>query len=58
VLAGALGIHPDDHDEVARPTIESIAFNTSVLIAHLLTGRLEPYLTATFAEIARSEFMD
>jgi hypothetical protein len=58
VLAGALGIHPDDHDLVARPTAESIALNTPVLIAHLLKGRLQPYLTATFAEIARSEFMD
>lgn len=58
VLAGALGIHPDEHDDVARPTAESIALNTSVLIAHLLTSRLEPYLTTTFTEIARSEFMD
>ena len=58
VLAGALGIHPDDRDDVARPAAESIALNTPVLIAHLLNGRLEPYLTATFAEIARSEFMD
>jgi hypothetical protein len=58
VLAGALGIHPQEQDEVARPTAESIAFNTSVLIAHLLNGRLEPYLTATFAEIARAESMD
>jgi len=58
VLAGALGIHPDEHDQVARPTAESIALNTSVLIAFLLTDRLERYLTATFAEIARSEFMD
>lgn len=58
VLAGALGIHPDEHEQVARPTPESIVFNTSVLIAQLLTGRLEPYLSATFAEIARSEFMD
>lgn len=58
VLAGALGIHPDEHEQVARPTAESIALNTPVLIAHLLKGRLEPYLTATFAEIARAEFMD
>lgn len=58
VLAGALGIHPADHEEVDRPTAESIAFNTSVLITHLLKGRLEPYLTATFAEIARAESMD
>ncbi|HZM84620.1 MAG TPA: hypothetical protein VFC19_53545 [Candidatus Limnocylindrales bacterium] len=58
VLAGALGIHPDEHEQVARPTAESIALNTSVLIAFLLKGRLEPYLTATFDEIARSEFMD
>ena len=58
VLAGALGIHPDEHDQVARPGAESIALNTSVLIAFLLKGRLEPYLTTTFAEISRSEFMD
>jgi len=58
VLAGALGIHPDEHEQVARPTAESIALNTAVLIARLLKGRVEPYLTATFAEIARSEFMD
>ena len=58
VLAGALGIHPDEHDQVARPTAESIALNTAVLIAFLLKGPVEPYLTATFAEIARSEFMD
>lgn len=58
VLAGALGIHPDDRDEVERPSPESIALNAPLLIAHLLTGRLEPYLTATFADIARSESMD
>jgi len=58
VLAGALGIHPDEHEEVARPSPESIALNTPVLIAHLLTGRLEPYLVTTLADIARSELMD
>jgi hypothetical protein len=58
VLAGALGIHPDEHEEVAPPSPESISLNTPVLIAHLLTGRLEPYLAATFADIARSELMD
>ena len=58
VLAGALGIHPEEHEGVARPSPESITVNTSVLLAHLLTGRVEPYLTAVFAEIARSEFMD
>jgi hypothetical protein len=58
VLAGALGIHPDEHEQVPRPTPESIALNTSVLIADLLKGRLERYLTATLSEIARSEHMD
>jgi hypothetical protein len=57
-LAGALGIHPDDHDEVTRPDPEAFAFNAPLLIAYLLTSKLETYLTATFSDIARSEFMD
>jgi hypothetical protein len=61
VLAGALGIHPGEHEGVVRPTRVELALHAPVLLAHLLTGsgkRLEPYLTRAFTEIARTETMD
>jgi hypothetical protein len=61
VLAGALGIHPDDHDEVERPSAPALALHAPLLIARLLAGRarpIDPYLSAAFAEIARSEIME
>jgi len=61
VLAGALGIHPEEHEEVPRPTPQALALHAPVLLAHLLTGTgrdLGPYLTAVFAEIARAETME
>ncbi len=61
VLAGALGIHPEEHDEVARPTPAALASHAPLLVAYLLrnSGRqLDPYLTAAFAEIERAETME
>ncbi len=62
ILAGALGIHPDPHDEVERPAAPAIAQHAPLLIARLLATagprRLDPYLSAAFAEIARSELME
>ncbi len=60
VLAGALGIHPDDHEEVTRPAPESLSFNAPLLIAHLLgpAKSVKPYVEATFANIAQTELME
>lgn len=61
VLAGALGIHPDEHEGVPRPTRTELAMHAPVLLAYLLSGAnkpLEPYLTRAFKEIARTETMD
>ncbi len=61
ILAGALGIHPDDHDEVERPTGQALALHAPLLIARLLSAghrRLDVYLSAALAEIARLELME
>jgi hypothetical protein len=61
VLAGALGIHPDEHEGVTRPTPSELAVHAPILIAHLLRSKgltLEPYLAAAFAEIARTQTME
>lgn len=59
ILAGALGIHPDDHDEVERPTPHALAQHAPLLISRLLHPRpLDRYLAAAFADIARSELME
>jgi hypothetical protein len=61
VLTGALGIHPEEHEGVDRPTPQALAIHAPILTAYLLSGtgrELDPYLTATFAEIARREIME
>ena len=61
VLAGALGIHPEEHDQVPRPAPATLASHAPLLIAHLLgtSGRhLDPYLAAAFADIERAETME
>ncbi|WP_203909461.1 hypothetical protein [Rhizocola hellebori] len=61
VLAGALGIHPEEHEGVPRPTPSALAVHAPILIAHLLSAparELDPYLTAVFAELARNQTME
>jgi hypothetical protein len=66
ILAGALGIHPEEQDGVARPGPLALALHAPVLIAFLLTTRAEvgrarslsAYLSTAFGEIARSELME
>lgn len=61
VLAGALGIHPEEHEGVTRPSGQAVSLHAPTLIAYLLSfkrRRLEPYLVTAFAEIARNEIME
>jgi hypothetical protein len=63
ILAGALGIHPEEQDGVTRPAPLVLALHAPVLIAFLLAARgrnrpLAPYLTVAFGEIARNELME
>jgi hypothetical protein len=61
VLAGALGIHPEEHEGVPRPAPSALAVHAPILIAHLLRGNareFEPYLTTAFADIARNQTME
>jgi hypothetical protein len=48
-------------DGIARPRPTAIALHAPVLIAYLLRSprrRLDPYLAAAFADIARAETME
>jgi hypothetical protein len=61
VLAGALGIHPEEHEGVPRPTPSALAAHAPILIAYLLSGtgrEFDPYLSAAFDEIARNQTME
>jgi hypothetical protein len=61
VLAGALGIHPEEHEGVPRPTPAALACHAPILIAYLLSGigrGFGPYLSDAFAEIARNQTME
>lgn len=59
VLAGALGVHPEEADGITRPKPQAVALHAPVLIADLLPRRsLEVPLVAAFAEIARAETME
>ncbi|MGW9198139.1 hypothetical protein [Micromonospora chersina] len=60
LLAGALGVH-DPGDDDAPPDPAAIARHAPLLVADLLaaTGRpLADYLSAAFAEVARTELHD
>jgi len=60
LLTGALGIHDQD-EQAPPPTPASLARHTALLVADLLTATPRPlawYLTATFAEIERTELHD
>lgn len=60
LLAGALGVHDQD-EQAPRPTPESLARNSSLLVAELLAATRRPlagYLTAAFTEIERTEAHD
>ncbi len=60
LLAGALGVY-DPADDDAPPDPAAIAGHAPLLVADLLavTGRpLADYLTAAFAEVARTELHD
>ncbi|NUT37792.1 MAG: hypothetical protein HOV79_32505 [Hamadaea sp.] len=59
VLAGALGVHPEEADGIARPKPQAVALHAPVLLADLLGRKsLEIPLVAAFAEIARAETME
>jgi hypothetical protein len=61
VLAGALGVHPEEADGIARPGPLAVGLHAPVLIADLMAGtrrRLDFYLETAFAEIARAETME
>ncbi|WP_290863193.1 hypothetical protein [Hamadaea sp.] len=61
ILAGALGVHPEEADGIARPPARAVALHAPLLIAGLLpvTRRgLEFYLEAAFREMARSQTME
>jgi hypothetical protein len=61
LVAGALGVHPDEADGIARPKPAAVALHAPLLVAYLLGApqrHLEPYLITAYAEIARAETMD
>lgn len=62
VLAGAVGVHPDDDVEQRVPTPLELARHASLLVADLMApGRdadVQPYLRAAFAEILRAETVE
>ncbi|WP_213454487.1 hypothetical protein [Rhizomonospora bruguierae] len=60
LLVGALGVHPDNPAEVEVPE-GAVVRHAPLLVADLLaaTGaKLAPYLSAAFAEIARTETLE
>jgi hypothetical protein len=64
VLAGAVGVHPDDDVEQRVPTPIELAQHASLLVADLVTlgsdddADIEPYLRTAFAEILRAETVE
>jgi hypothetical protein len=61
ILAGALGVHPEEADGIARPGPRAVALHAPVLIADLVAGTrrgLDFYLEAAFREMARAETME
>lgn len=59
IVAGALGVHPEEADGIARPGPAAIALNAPLLVAYLLGSRpVDRYISSAYAEIARAETMD
>ncbi|WP_027343041.1 hypothetical protein [Hamadaea tsunoensis] len=58
LVAGALGIHPEEADGIDRPSPAAVALHAPLLIAYLLRRPLAGYVTAAFMEIARAETME
>jgi hypothetical protein len=59
IVAGALGVHPEEADGIDRPGPAAIALHAPLLIAYLLGPRaVDRYLSSAYAEIARAETMD
>lgn len=59
IVAGALGVHPEEADGIARPGPAAIALHAPLLLAYLLgSKKLDRYVASAYDEIARSEVMD
>jgi len=59
LIAGALGVHPEEADGIARPQPAVIAVHAPLLVAYLLgPKKADRYVALAYAEIARSEVMD
>ena len=57
LLGGALGVYDPDQDDDA-PGPAALARHGPLLVAHLLAGPVDGYLTDAFAEIRRTELHD
>jgi hypothetical protein len=59
IVAGALGVHPEEADGIDRPGPAALALHAPLLVAYLLGPRpVDRYVSAAYAEIARAETMD
>ena len=59
IIAGALGVHPEEADGIDRPGPAALAQHAPLLVAYLLGPRsVDRYVSAAYAEIARAETMD
>jgi hypothetical protein len=59
IVAGALGVHPEEADGIARPSAAVLAVHGPLMVAYLLgPKKVDRYVTAAYAEIARAEVMD
>lgn len=59
LVAGALGVHPEEADGIARPQPAVLAVHAPLLVAYLLgPKKVDTYVSRAYAEIARAEIMD
>jgi hypothetical protein len=59
IVAGALGVHPEETDGIARPSAATLALHGPLMVAYLLgPKKVDRYLSQAYAEIARAEIMD
>jgi hypothetical protein len=59
VLAGALGIHPDEADRIERPAEEVVTEHAAILFRHLAgPQRADAHLVAALTDIAVAQEMD
>lgn len=59
IVAGALGVHPEEADGIARPSAGVLAVHGPLMVAYLLgPKKADRYVSLAYAEIARSEIMD